>query len=336
MYIDDNSDRKPLGAGIISSLEKAKAGLTSDGDFIEEYYTDEELDREIYDVIIKVINYLKLILFKWRRKSNNIVGEIDLLPIESVIVDVKDELIKYTFLNFISDVLGEEIIESSFRISTDILLSIASAILYSKKRGNTIVIPDKHVDSYVKYYIENYYIRYNQPYLIGRIESLKKFIDSSKKLLCDGFKGTLKVISALEIAIISDDDLESVERHLKKMYSDYIYELINNIESSNSLNDDKTIIEDWLCHVYFDKKEILEDLNKFLKGVQELVEKNKHAVIEEPSHLIKLLKKIDDCIYKCVPTDIFDAPIDPQPNTRKVQSVYFYLRSYLVRNIMSS
>ena len=68
---------------------------------------------------------------------------------------------------------------------------------------------------------------------------------------------------------------ESVERHLKKMYSDYIYELINNIEPSNSLNDDKTIIEDWFCHVYFDKKEILEDLNKFLKGVQELVEKNK-------------------------------------------------------------
>lgn len=188
MYIDDNSDRKPLGAGIISSLEKAKAGLTSDGDFIEEYYTDEELDREIYDVIIKVINYLKLILFKWRRKSNNIVGEIDLLPIESVIVDVKDELIKYTFLNFISDVLGEEIIESSFRTSTDILLSIASAILYSKKRGNTIVIPDKHVDSYVKYYIENYYIRYNKPYLIDRIESLKKFIDSSKKILCDGLR----------------------------------------------------------------------------------------------------------------------------------------------------
>lgn len=56
MYIDDNSDRKPLGADIISSLEKAKAGLTSDGDFIEEYYTDEELDREIYDVIIKVIS----------------------------------------------------------------------------------------------------------------------------------------------------------------------------------------------------------------------------------------------------------------------------------------
>ena len=56
MYIDDNSDRKPLGADIISSLEKAKAGLTSDGGFIEEYYTDEELDREIYDVIIKVIS----------------------------------------------------------------------------------------------------------------------------------------------------------------------------------------------------------------------------------------------------------------------------------------
>ena len=140
----------------------------------------------------------------------------------------------------------------------------------------------------------------------------------------------------MEIAIISDDDLESVERYLKKMYSDYIYELINNIEPSNSLNDDKMIIIDWLCHVYCDKKEILEDLNKFLKGVQELVEKNKHAVIEEPSHLIKLLKKIDDCIYKCVPKDIFDAPIDPQPNTRKVQSVYFYLRNYLVRNIMSS
>lgn len=299
---------------------------------------DDKLDKYISSILkpVSVINYLKLILFKWRRKSNHIIGEFDLLPIESVVVDIKDELIKYTFINFISDVLEEEIVASSFRLSADILLSIASAILYSKKCGNTIVIPDKYVDSYVKYYIENYYIRYNKPYLIDRIESLNKFIDSSKKVLCDGFKGTLKVISALEIAIISDDDLESVERHLKKMYSDYIYELINNIEPSNSLNDDKTIIEDWFCHVYFDKKEILEDLNKFLKGVQELVEKNKHAVIEEPSHLIKLLKKIDDCINKCVPTDIFDAPKDPQPNTRKVQSVYFYLRSYLVRSIMSS
>lgn len=299
---------------------------------------DDKLDKYISSILkpVSVINYLKLILFKWRRKSNHIIGEFDLWPIESVVVDIKDELIKYTFLDFISDVLEEEIVVSSFRISTDILLSIASAILYSKKRGNTIVIPDKYVDSYVKYYKENYYIRYNKPYLIDRIESLKKFIDSSKKKLCDGFKGTLKVISALEIAIISDDDLESVERYLKKMYSDYIYGLINNIEPSNSLNDDTTIIRDWLCHVYCDKKEILEDLNKFLKGVQELVEKNKHAVIEDPSHLIKLLKKIDDCIYKCVPTDIFDAPIDPQPNTRKVQSVYFYLRSYLVRSIMSS
>ena len=299
---------------------------------------DDKLDKYISSILkpVSVINYLKLILFKWRRKSNHIIGEFDLLPIESVVVDIKDELIKYTFINFISDVLEEEIVASSFRLSADILLSIASAILYSKKCGNTIVIPDKYVDSYVKYYIENYYIRYNKPYLIDRIESLNKFIDSSKKVLCDGFKGTLKVISALEIAIISDDDLESVERHLKKMYSDYIYELINNIEPSNSLNDDKTIIEDWFCHVYFDKKEILEDLNKFLKGVQELVEKNKHAVIEEPSHLIKLLKKIDDCINKCVPTDIFDVPKDPQPNTRKVQSVYFYLRSYLVRSIMSS
>ena len=301
---------------------------------------NDKLDKYISSILKpeSVIDYLKLILFKWRRKSNNIVGEIDLLPIESVIVDVKDELIKYTFLDFISDVLEREIVASSFRLSADILLSIASAILYSKKqlRGNIIVIPDECVDSYVKYYIENYYIAYNKSYFIDRIKYLNTFIDSSIKELGKAFKNTSKVTSALEIAIISDDDLESVERYLKKMYSDYIYGLINNIEPSNSLNDDTTIIRDWLYHVYCDKKEILEDLNKFLKGVQELVEKNKHAVIEEPSHLIKLLKKIDDCIYNCVPKDIFDAPKDPQSNTRKVQSVYFYLRSYLVRSIMSS
>ena len=301
---------------------------------------NDKLDKYISSILKpeSVIDYLKLILFKWRRKFNNIVGEIDLLPIESVIVDVKDELIKYTFLDFISDVLEREIVASSFRLSADILLSIASAILYSKKqlRGNIIVIPDECVDSYVKYYIENYYIAYNNSYFIDRIKYLNTFIDSSIKELGKAFKNTSKVTSALEIAIISDDDLESVERYLKKMYSDYIYGLINNIEPSNSLNDDTTIIRDWLYHVYCDKKEILEDLNKFLKGVQELVEKNKHAVIEEPSHLIKLLKKIDDCIYNCVPKDIFDAPKDPQSNTRKVQSVYFYLRSYLVRSIMSS
>lgn len=301
---------------------------------------DDKLDKYISSILkpVSVINYLKLILFKWRRKSNHIIGEFDLLPIESIVVDIKDELIKYTFINFISDVLEEEIVASSFRLSADILLSIASAILYSKKqlRGNIIDIPDECVNSYVKYYTENYYIAYNKSYFIDRIKYLNTFIDSSRKELGKAFKNTSKVTSALEIAIISDDDLESVERYLKKMYSDYIYGLINNIEPSNSLNDDKTIIEDWFCHVYFDKKEILEDLNKFLKGVQELVEKNKHAVIEEPSHLIKLLKKIDDCIYKCVPKDIFDAPKDPQPNTRKVQSVYFYLRSYLVRSIMSS
>lgn len=238
---------------------------------------DDKLDKYISDILkpVSVINYLKLISFKWRRKSNHIIGEFDLLPIESVVVDIKDELIKYTFINFISDVLEEEIVASSFRLSADILLSIASAILYSKKqlRGNIIDIPDECVDSYVKYYIENYCIAYNKSYYIDRIKYLNTFIDSSRKELSKAFKVTSKVISSLEIAITSGDTLESVEKTLKKMYSDYIYELINNIKPSNSLNDDKTIIIDWLCHVCCDKKEILEDLNKFLKGVQELVEK---------------------------------------------------------------
>ena len=301
---------------------------------------DDKLDKYISSILkpVSVINYLKLILFKWRRKSNHIIGEFDLLPIESVVVDIKDELIKYTFIDFISDVLEREIVASSFRLSTDILLSIASAILYSKKqlRGNKIVIPDECVDSYVKYYIENYYIAYNKSYFIDRIKYLNTFIDSSTKELGKAFKTTSKVISSLEIAIMSGDTLESVEKTLKKMYSDYHSKLINNIEPFDGLNNDKMIIEDWITHIYLNKKEVFEDLDKFLSAVQQLVEENKHAKIKEPSYLIKLLKKIDDCIYNCVPKDIFDAPKNPQPNTRKVQSVYFYLRSYLVRSIMSS
>lgn len=301
---------------------------------------DDKLDKYISSILkpVSVINYLKLILFKWRRKSNHIIGEFDLLPIESIVVDIKDELIKYTFINFISDVLEEEIVASSFRLSADILLSIASAILYSKKqlRGNIIDIPDECVNSYVKYYTENYYIAYNKSYFIDRIKYLNTFIDSSRKELGKAFKDTSKVTSSLEIAITSGDTLESVEKTLKKMYFDYHSKLINNIVPVDGLNNDKMIIEDWITHIYLDKKEVFEDLDKFLNAVQQLVEKNKHAKIKEPSHLIKLLKKIDNCIYKCVPTDIFDAPIDPQPNTRKVQSVYFYLRNYLVRNIMSS
>ena len=238
---------------------------------------DDKLDKYISSILkpVSVINYLKLILFKWRRKSNHIIGEFDLLPIESIVVDIKDELIKYTFINFISDVLEEEIVASSFRLSADILLSIASAILYSKKqlRGNIIDIPDECVNSYVKYYTENYYIAYNKSYFIDRIKYLNTFIDSSRKELGKAFKDTSKVTSSLEIAITSGDTLESVEKTLKKMYFDYHSKLINNIVPVDGLNNDKMIIEDWITHIYLDKKEVFEDLDKFLNAVQQLVEK---------------------------------------------------------------